>query len=147
MNVSVTDGGTLELMNTPDAWKAFQVMSNELSTPKVIYCPADSLRDRPATNFGADLKNKASYFIGLDARPNNPQAMLSGDDNFAINGEPVKSGLLTLESNTPIVWTTARHHLAGNIGLADGSVQQLSNSGLTNLLPQTGLAPNRLAIP
>ena len=59
MEVSVTNGGTMELMNTPDAWKTFQVMSNELSTPKTIYCPADSTRNF-ATNWGDDLKNKIS---------------------------------------------------------------------------------------
>src|ERR1043165_7756257 len=31
MEVSVTNGGTMELLNTADAWQTFQVMSNELS--------------------------------------------------------------------------------------------------------------------
>ena len=73
--------------------------------------------------------------------------MLSGDGNFEIGGVPVKSGLLEISSNTPIAWSAARHKFAGNILVADGSVQQCSNSGLTNLLRQTGLATNRLAIP
>jgi competence protein ComGC len=61
MDVSVTNGGTMELMNTADAWKTFQVMSNELSTPKVIFCPGDSSRDNYtyATTFGEDLKKKS----------------------------------------------------------------------------------------
>jgi hypothetical protein len=83
----------------------------------------------------------------LDASTNYPQALLSGDDNFEINGVPVKSGLLQLSTNHATAWTAARHKLSGDIGLADGSAQQLSNSGLTNFLHQTGLANNRLAIP
>jgi len=159
MEISVTNGGTMELINTSDAWKTFQVMSNELSTPKLLLCPvvAESTGFVYATNFGDDLKNKISYFIGLDAKENdsltinahvnNPQAILSGDDNFEINDTPVKSGLLELSTNAPITWSAARHKFAGNISLADGSVQTVNNSGLTNLVHQTGLATNRLAIP
>jgi len=44
-------------------------------------------------------------------------------------------------------WTAARHKFAGNIGLADGSVEQTTSSGLNELLHKTGLATNRLAIP
>src|SRR5450756_2400603 len=82
MAVSVTNGGAMEWMTTPDAWKVFGVMSNELSTPKVIYCPQDALHGRPATNFTDDLKTHISYFIGVDATEANPQLLLSGDDNF-----------------------------------------------------------------
>jgi hypothetical protein len=55
--------------------------------------------------------------------------------------------LLELSTNAPISWTSARHHFAGNIGLADGSVQQFTIQRLQNALQQTGLATNRLAIP
>jgi prepilin-type processing-associated H-X9-DG protein len=72
---------------------------------------------------------------------------LSGDDNFAIGGVPVKSGLLQLLTNTPVAWTKTRHKLYGNIGLADGSVQQLTTDGLRQALQQTGVATNRLVIP
>ena len=36
----------------PYQGKVFQVMSNELSTPKVLLCPADSFHSVAATNFG-----------------------------------------------------------------------------------------------
>src|ERR1039458_6570178 len=62
MDVSETNGGTMELMDTADAWKTFQVMSNELSTPRVLFCYGDSSHDYYATNFGEDLKSKISYF-------------------------------------------------------------------------------------
>ena len=147
MEISVTNGGTMGLADGRNAWINFSVMSNELSTPKLLYCPADNDHVR-ATNFTTDFNNsKISYFVGLDADQNNPQMLLSGDDNFSIGGVPVKSDLLELSTNAPISWTAARHKFVGNIGLADGSVQMVSNSGLTNLLHQTGLATNRLAIP
>ncbi len=147
MEISITNGGTMELINTSDAWKTFQVMSNELSTPKILICPQDMAHTTYATNFGDDLKNKISYFVGVDSTTNGSSTFLSGDDNFEINGVAVKSGLLELSTNSPIAWTSARHKFTGNIGLADGSVQSVTISGLANLVSQTGLAINRLAIP
>jgi prepilin-type processing-associated H-X9-DG protein len=147
MEMSVTNGGLRELYNGRNAWINYFVMSKQLSTPKILHCPSDA-NGFAATNFSTDFNNRnVSYFVGLDADTNHPQALLSGDDNFEIGGVPVKSGLLQFSTNTPIAWTTARHNRAGNIGLADGSVQAFSNSGLTNWLQKTGLATNRLAIP
>jgi prepilin-type N-terminal cleavage/methylation domain-containing protein len=148
MEVSVTNGGTMGLANGQNAWINYFVMSNELSTPKILHCPADT-NSFAATNFSIGFNNQnVSYFVGLDANKNFPQALLAGDDNFAIGGVPVKSGLLEFSTNAPITWTSARHHFAGNIGLADGSVQQVTSSSLHQwLLPQTSLATNRLAIP
>jgi prepilin-type N-terminal cleavage/methylation domain-containing protein len=160
MEISVTNGGTMELMNTPDAWKTFQVMSDELSTPIVIYCPEDSTHAGYATNFGDDLKNKINYFIGVDATNGSANIFLSGDNNFLLNNSPANHGLVNVASNASLAWDASRHVSVtkqgwffktkvgfGNISLADGSVQSLSNSGLTNMLHQTGLATNRLAIP
>ena len=147
MEVSVTNGGTMELVvDGKNAWLNYLAMSNELSTPAILYCTADTDHVR-ATNFSNDLKDKISYFVGLNAVENYPQTLLSGDDNFAVDGVPVESGLLEISTNTPISLTAARHHFGGEIGFADGSVQMVNNSSLTNLLPQTGLATNRLAIP
>jgi prepilin-type N-terminal cleavage/methylation domain-containing protein/prepilin-type processing-associated H-X9-DG protein len=147
MRVSVTNGGMMEMAATGDVVATFQVMSNELSTPKILFCLEDT-NQKMTTHFGTNLTSKnISYFIGLDASTNSPQAFLCGDDNFAIGGVPVKSGLLEIPTNVPITWTAARHTNGGNIGLADGSVQQVTISGLTNLFRQTGLTTNRLAIP
>jgi type II secretory pathway pseudopilin PulG len=147
MEISVTNGGAMEWMETTNAWIAFQVMSNELSTPKVLLCPADSLPGNYATNFSDDLKNKISYFIGLDAVQTNNNSILSGDDNFSLAGVPVKSGGFYFASNAPVAWTKTRHQFSGNLALGDGSVLSLNNSGLTNQIHQTGLATNRIFIP
>jgi hypothetical protein len=148
MQASVTNGGTMEFTaDGRNAWLNFLVMSNELSTPRVLWCPADAHWNF-ATNFttGFSAKN-VSYFVGLDADTNHPQMFLSGDDNFAIGGVPVNSGLLELSTNAPIAWTAKRHVKTGNIGLVDGSVASVTDSSLINLLHQTGVATNRLAIP
>jgi len=151
MQVSVTNtngAGTLELIVKGKVFPHFQVMSNELCYPSVLTCPDDAKRIA-ATNFTTNLKDASiSYFVGVDADLDQPTTLLSGDANFEIGGVPAKSGLLALSSNAPVSWTAARHQHGGNIAIADGSVQQVTPSQLRQrMLPQTGLATNRLLLP
>jgi prepilin-type processing-associated H-X9-DG protein len=148
MEVSVTNGGTIELVTEgKNTWLNYLIMSNELGTPKILICPQDTEHQPPAINFSPQIAGHISYFVGLDANETYPQMFLSGDDNFEISGAPIKSGLLELSTNTSIAWSAARHKFSGNIGLADGSVQEVNTDGLQKLFIQTGLATNRLAIP
>src|SRR5262245_4694744 len=57
MQVPVTNGGTMELVDSSPAFVHFLVMSNELSTPKILICPQDPDPNRAnATTFsGANL--------------------------------------------------------------------------------------------
>jgi hypothetical protein len=147
MAVSITNGGAMEMARTGNVIAIFQVMSNELSSPKILCCPADEGCSW-ATNFTTDFSARnISYFVSIDADETNPQMLMSGDDNFEIGGAPVKSGLLEIWSNTPIAWSAARHHFSGNLVMADGSVQSVANSGPANLRHNTGFFTNRLAIP
>jgi prepilin-type processing-associated H-X9-DG protein len=148
MLVSMTNGGAMEMIATGNVAACFRVMSNELSTPKVLFCPEDTRRTW-AASFSAGFNNSnVSYFVGLDVTDEtNPRMLLSGDDHFTIGGAPVKPGVLELLTNTPVAWTKARHKLAGNIGFADGSVQQVTSNSLPEALQQTGVVTNRLAIP
>jgi prepilin-type processing-associated H-X9-DG protein len=145
--VSVTNGGVMEFMTGPNAWKNFEVMSNELSTPKVLFCPAESDPQRfVATNFSYLNNSNLSFFVGVDAAETNAMSLLSGDHNIT-NGTPVKNGLLALTWGQPIGWTKEMHNEAGNITLADGSVQQLASIGLGNAVATSGLATNVLNMP
>lgn len=165
MELSVTNGGTMEFAATGDVVKTFQIMSNYLSTPKVLFCPADSQRTN-AAHFESLTTSNISYFIGIDATSSRPQSVLVGDDNFAVNGVPVKSGLLQLSTNTPVTWTSSRHvsfnvHFwtpeskrhAGNILLTGDSDDRIrsflkaDDNALFQALTGSGLATNRLAIP
>jgi len=142
MGISVTNGGSMELVLTGNVLTTFLVMSNELSTPRILHCPEDTQHIK-TNSFAMLASSNISYFINIDAAEAYPQMLLSGDDNFAINGVPVKSGLLELSTNTPISWTAKRHKFVGNLAIADGSVQQVTQSGLRSAL----VATNRLAIP
>jgi prepilin-type N-terminal cleavage/methylation domain-containing protein len=147
MEISTANGGTKEMAATGDVVSTFRTMTNELNTPWILFCPAGPIHNFSGINWENFTTKKVNYFIGLDANTNRSQAILTGDDNFAIGGVPEKSGLLKISTNAPISWTAARHKFVGNIGLADGSVQQVTTNGLRQLLQQTGLATNRLAIP
>ena len=148
MQFSVTNGGTMELTaNGIYPWLNYLVMSNELSTPKLLVCPADKSRIATGDFTTRMSARNISYFVGLDASDTNPQMFLSGDDNFAISGVPVKSGLLEFSTNAPIAWTDERHFCIGNIVLADGSLMGTTQKGLLRGIAETGVATNRLAIP
>jgi prepilin-type processing-associated H-X9-DG protein len=87
-------------------YAVFGVMSNELSTPKIVACPSDERS--PHSNFtmsvtgnaGAQVAQaatsgsttdpgpayfnnfKLSYFLGVNAQDSNPQMILAGDRNI-----------------------------------------------------------------
>ena len=144
MAVSTNKNGTMEYAEDGNAFRHFQVMSNELSTPKILVCPAD---DRTAAASFARLKNQnVSYFVGLDATEVRPQMLLTGDRNVTNGMAPVRS-VLELRPGIPAGWTEAMHNGQGNVGLSDGSVQQVSIPGLQQILKNTGDSTNRVALP
>ena len=146
MRRSVTNGGTMETISSGLAFYHFQVMSNELASPRVLVCPADKSR-KSATNFITLRNGNVSYFVGLDATDTNPNMFLAGDDSLLVNGSPPRPGLVNLATNTPIAWSKSRHQGQGNIALADGSVQQFSTSRLAEALANTGSITNRILLP
>lgn len=146
MAVSETNGGSMEFDVGLNEFRHFQAMSNELSTPRILVCPADSEIQEPATNFAAFGNSNISYFVGIVPNETNAMLILSGDRNIT-NGTPIKNGILVLTTNRPAGWTSAFHNKVGNIGLADGSVQQESITGLQNQIAMTGVATNRVLMP
>jgi len=162
---SVTNRGAMESLLAGNVAAVFQVMSNELVTPKILFCPTDKKRIQ-ANSFGGEgqkdgrgtnyfrSNTNVSYFVGVDAKDTSPQMFLAGDDNFLIGGErhrnngmPVQPGVISLTTNIPVAWSDERHEKQGNIGLADGSVQGFSSSALLKALANTGDETNRLAMP
>jgi len=157
MQVAEKFGGSQESGFGAKMFRHFEVMSNELNSPKVLFCPSESDRWRTSADYFRFAPHRpgetpflsntnVSYFIGLDAADIFPQMLLTGDHNLT-NGTAVDHGLLVLSTNRPAGWTREMHQLQGNVGLADGSVQSLSTQGLRNALGQTGFETNRLAMP
>jgi type II secretory pathway pseudopilin PulG len=145
MSFYTNDSGGLLFADATNGFRYFQAMSNELSTSKVLACPADSRI--AATNFVTDFNGfHLSYFVGLQADEARPAAFLSGDRNIT-NGQKPINGILELQTNQNIGWTSELHRECGNVGMGDGSVQQESKMGLNACLKYTGLATNRLLLP
>ena len=146
--VSVNHGGTLELANTGEAFVHFRAMSNELSIPKILVCPADPAKTAAANfNCGFDEAN-VSYFISPDARDVFPQMFYAGDRNLAVEGQSLGPGMFVWTSNNAALsWSKVIHKNCGNVGLADGSVHFLDSAKLALAAAGQSCDTNRLAIP
>lgn len=145
--LSEANGGTMEFSTGANAFRHFQVMSNELSTPIVLICPAETDRNRSmATNFVNFNNSNISFFVGVVSNDSDPPLILSGDHNIT-NATRVKNGLLELTTNNLAGWTAEMHNKVGNIALADGSVQQVSIVGLQQLVANAGVNTNLIQMP
>jgi prepilin-type N-terminal cleavage/methylation domain-containing protein len=145
--VDITADGTKSL---PQAWMHYTALSNELLTPKVLHCPSDRAR-QSAIDFGTHprsihvLKNEAvSYALGTSASQEKPGMHLAGDRNIvgrdnqncgpaAING--VITQMWTADNPR---WDGTLHGSVGNLAMADGSAQQLNQSGLFRAMSTSG---------
>ena len=150
-------GAPLTSISQP--WMVYRVMQNELNNPKIIICPADDSHTiTPNADFtgtpAAPFNNSnCSYFVGRDADETYPAMMLSGDRNMCLSsnqanlpngayGYSPASGplgwIVALGTNARPGWTAKMHKGAGNVGLADGSVQQTSSASLQRLVSRNG---------
>lgn len=154
-----TQGGTATGLDTATLiYSHFMVLSNELSLPKVVVCPADERK--AATNFlptgvSSDFRDntRVSYFLGRDADEAQPRMFLSGDRNIGngVGGVVPNYGYsplatittgakYSLGTNQPTTfgWSDKMHQKQGNVCLTDGSVQLLPSARLRDQLRQTG---------
>jgi len=141
--------------NAANTYWVFAALSNELATPKVVVCPSDSSRVACSnfigmirlTDFTKGARNGGiSYFINPNADEGKPQVILAGDRNItntvlnpkadtAYNKQTLAQALQwqKMDSDASLKstgWSTSMHNGAGNVVLADGSVQQLTGARL-----------------
>ena len=151
MAVPENAGGSLELARSGYllhgdfyfSFRHFQAASNELVTPKLMVCPADTRL--PATSFATLSNANLSYFIGLNADFALPTSILAGDRNLT-NDYATPGSLLRLGQNFALRWTEELHRFKGNLLFSDGHVEQKNNPAL---LPTGGQVPAiaNLALP
>lgn len=158
--VSVDLGGASDAYDNGQlVYRIFQVMSNELSVPKTVVCPADNRQISTSwshfNNSGDFDSTRVSYFVGRDAEDTRPNMLLSGDRNIGSNGgnatvvpSVLYAGLRQMGTNpTDVAWSDRIHQQAGNIGLSDGSVQQVTRSLLFQQFKTSGDADNWILFP
>jgi prepilin-type N-terminal cleavage/methylation domain-containing protein len=176
MRVTVANGGyqdyigqrilTASQVNSRGVFGIFLVMSNELSTPKILMCPTEyeSSYRQVATSFGGTVPSvtattvpytndlNTSYFVGVDAQETYPGMFLTGDHNLGSGYPPTVAYLAAPAIGTPCVslgtnfppgnvavgWLNNMHGNMGNVGLADGSCQEYSRYSLQSALQNTG---------
>jgi len=180
MSVSTNQGGSAEFRPNnpgdpvPMNFMHFAVMSNELSTPKIILCPSDNyVNARYNASNWLDLVNNAraarnrgvSYIVGFDAQETFPSMLLSGDRNITNNATgrgitqinpaqfPANGVYARLGTNHAFTtggagagWSRDTHTGAGNVTLGDGSVQQSTSSRLRQQLVDSGDGFNDMGI-
>jgi prepilin-type N-terminal cleavage/methylation domain-containing protein len=137
-----------------EVWQHFMAMSVEFSTPKILHCPSDSVKQTAADFSSAPaglstLRNAAiSYAIGTSAGPDKPGMHLAGDRNLlGLDGQNCGPAALTgvitkLGTNDNPRWDSSLHVNVGNMVMADGSSQQLSQAGLVSAMAGSGDSRN-----
>jgi prepilin-type N-terminal cleavage/methylation domain-containing protein len=175
MMVSGAQGGAAESVGTRTlannqitsrgVCKMFLCLSNELTTPNTLFCPAEyeSYSRQAATTFagtvspptyGVPYTNdlNVSYFVGVDSSEANPRMLQTGDHNLGSGNPPTTAYLSAPATGTPFVslgtnfpagnvavgWMANIHVKQGNVGMADSSVEFFSRSNLQNALKSSG---------
>ena len=133
----------------------FAAVSNELGTPKILLCFADSDR-RAASGFQTLTASNISYFLTPDGGGDSPQLWLAGDRDLSTNHAAILPGLVTIDTNTPVRWAGRLHkNEAGNVLFRDGHVERLSKTNVQTaaakavraLQSATTNSPMRMLIP
>ena len=158
--VDSNEGGVRDVggANNYAAWDGYRAASNELNSPKILSCPTDKKTranaftqipvpaDPPGLIYFRD--GALSYFISSDADETKPSRLLAGDRN--IQGGGTSGGFPgTPNTGTKQVFTsktqadnaefnTDVHSKSGNIGLADGSVAQVTSETVKRSIHQAG---------
>lgn len=174
MALPAVEGGSADFSTRANLmFLHYASLSNELSTPKIVVCPADQRTE--ATIFASNIVRNAntrniipfrnnmsvSYFVGLEADETNPLGFLAGDRNIiAETALPTRTTtrspqitrlgtnhLVSGSLNKGAYYTNTMHNLQGNVALGDGSVQQFSSGKLKEALRNTGDTRNQTAFP
>ena len=148
LQFSVTDGGTMDFLQSNHTFPHYKKLSAYIHNPGVLICPTDSQR-HAAANY-EDLTDKnLSYFLNADVslRERPAFSILAGDRNLQANGQVVHPGLFVLTTNMDMSWTSELHPPIGNLAFADGHAQSYRTNNFNTVLPSQISATNRLSVP
>jgi hypothetical protein len=143
----------------------FFVMSNELNTPKILFCPtesADTHHFQSTTWLEGNYTNDAnvSYFVAVDADSSsggtvgatggNSRVFLSGDRFMGpgtVSALPVYTAIFNTLANfceplgtgSGVAWASdVGHGTANNVVMTDGSVTAFSIDAMQSALANSG---------
>ena len=119
--------------NAAPVVETYRAASNQINSPKVLVCPSDGNRTKASEWVPARFSNtNISYSLGYDAtdlgKPgadeSKPQTILSADRNHEQTTwtDPGANVVTATWQTSPSI-----HVQQGNLGLGDGSAQQVNN--------------------
>lgn len=130
--VSTNSGGAREWIDSGEACRQFEVLSEKWLAPGRLVCPAD-----PSRNAGPSLQaltaSNLSYFTHLTAISNTSPAteFLMGDRNVTRDGRTLEAGLVKLSARAQLDWSPDIHKRGGNIAFLDGHAEFVKTQRLT----------------
>lgn len=152
-----------------ELWKLIQVAANDISSPRILICPGDRLRN-PADSLTTtglpgefahtnSRLNAMSYFLSPDADESDPSLILMGD-RFLTNDPETsserKTGFLFGQQDfsqgggldQKVRWISTVHQGGGNAAFMDGSAQQLTTAKLREAIRKQPVGrTNRIWLP
>lgn len=122
--VGTTNGGAAGSGDWTDNYRS---CSNEFNTPKFLACPSD-VKKTPGTTWNTlDGDRHISFFVGLSAEESKSQTILSGDRNILGGGGGLDPNWNTaMGTSIDAAWDRTIHVMNGDIGISDGSVQEVT---------------------
>ncbi len=127
--VAMPRGGSLGSIDWTDNYR---VASNELVTPKILFCPTDKEKKQHASWGTLDAEWHVSSFVGLDATESKPQSILAGDRSIygsSGGGDLIWNKYQEASINAKFDGGMM-HGGHGYIVLADASVQHVNSAQL-----------------
>ncbi len=145
--LSTNVGGFQEIALQAGLVRYYTLLSNELSSPRILVCPSD--RWRPVDEFALLTTNHLSYFLNVDAGlDTNMTVVFHGDRQIEFSPR-ARGQLVTLATDTTMRWAKDVHSSGiGNISHADGSVESVSNgTAIEEVFHASKSARHRLVFP
>lgn len=142
--VEIPEGGKAAgAATTASLLECYRNASNQINNPKVLACPSDGSRTKASDWVVADFTvNNISYSLGFDsgdirnpsADESKPSTILTADRNHEQSTWTDPGG------NTPTAtWSQSQHAQQGNVGLGDGSAQQVNNQRFGQTVKSAGV--------
>ena len=139
--VEKSEGGGKDSSGTNRVHFQLSLASDELVSTKILLCPSD-VRKNPAADFATLALVNISYALCKEADEKRPRVILATDRNmvgFDVTG--LDDGINCFILNTPTPFANARwrrdigHGInVGIVALGDGSVHQLNDAALKQML-------------
>jgi prepilin-type N-terminal cleavage/methylation domain-containing protein len=145
-----TNGGSLELASSNQAFPHFRALSGYFGKQtRIFVCPTDTAR-QPATNYSEIANTNISYFLNFDAATN-VNSIWTGDRYLESNGTLIRPGVFIQTTNVALAWADGLHKFqnkpVGICSFGDGHVQTVRGDQLNSFLQKQPLATNRFCVP